>query len=129
MFLQELRDLVLLNYHLVLFLLKPRDVWVFWNKKKSGPNRGNPLNSSIDKGQKMRRKKKAKTLGLLVLFYSKKKLVSLFFIYNFYFENLIYKLIKQFKYQQESDPIWPKKLSLFFIYNFYFENLIYKWIK
>ena len=94
MFLQELRDLVLLNYHLVLFLLEPRDVWVFGNKKKSGLNRGNPLNSSIDKGPKMRRKKKTKTLGLVVLFYSKKKLVSLFFIYNFYFENLIYKWIK-----------------------------------
>ena len=30
----------------------------FGTKKKSGPNRENPLNSSIDKGQKMRRKKK-----------------------------------------------------------------------
>ena len=27
----------------------------------------------------------------------KKKLVSLLFIYNFYFENLIYKWIKQFE--------------------------------
>ena len=81
MFLQELRDLVLLNYHLVLFLLKPRDVWVFGNKKKSDLNRGNPLNSSIDKGQKMRRKKKkTKTLGLVVLFYSKKK-TCLFIFY------------------------------------------------
>ena len=33
----------------------------------------------------------------------KKKPVSLFYIYNFYFENLIYKWIKQFENQQESD--------------------------
>jgi len=32
--LQELKDIVLPNYPLVLFLLKPKDVWVFWNKKK-----------------------------------------------------------------------------------------------
>ena len=48
----------------------------------------------------MRRKEKVKMLGLMILFYSKKekkkkkKPVSLFFIYNFYFENLIYKWIK-----------------------------------
>ena len=29
------------------FILKPRGVGVFWNKKISGPNKGNPLNSSI----------------------------------------------------------------------------------
>ena len=29
----------------------------------------------------------------------KKKHVFLFYIYNFYFENLIYKWIKQFEYQ------------------------------
>ena len=39
---------VLLNYPLILSLLKYRNVWVFWNKKKSGSNRCNPLNSSID---------------------------------------------------------------------------------
>ena len=41
----------LLNYPLVLSLLKYRNVWVFWNKKKkkSGSNRCSPLNSSIDK--------------------------------------------------------------------------------
>ena len=30
----------------------------------------------------------------------------LFYIYNFYFENLIYEWIKQFENQQESDPIF-----------------------
>ena len=36
----------------------------------------------------------------------KKKTCVLFYIYNFYFENLIYKWIKQFENQQESDPIF-----------------------
>ena len=56
----------------------------------------------------MRRKEKVKMLGLMILFYSKKKKkpVSLFFIYNFYFENLIYKWIKQFENQQESNLIF-----------------------
>ena len=36
----------------------------------------------------------------------KKKLIFLFYIYNFYFENLIYEWIKQFENQQESDPIF-----------------------
>ena len=38
-------------------------------------------------------------MGLAVLFYSQKKKLSLFFIYNYYFENLIYKWIKQFENQ------------------------------
>ena len=78
---QHLKEIVLPNYPLVLSLLKHRNVWVFWNKKKkniyiyivllnyplglpllnigmcgyfgtkkkSGSNRCNPLNSSIDK--------------------------------------------------------------------------------
>ena len=37
------------NYPLILSLLKYRNVWVFWNKKKSDSNRCSPLNSSIDK--------------------------------------------------------------------------------
>ena len=45
---QHLKDIVLPNYHLLLSLLKYRNVWVFWNKKKSGSNRCSPLNSSID---------------------------------------------------------------------------------
>ena len=36
----------------------------------------------------------------------KKNHVFLFYIYNFYFENLIYKWIKQFENQQKSDPIF-----------------------
>ena len=49
---------------------------------------------------KKEKKKNVKTLNLLVIFYSqKKKLVSLFFIYNFYFENLIYKWIMHFENQ------------------------------
>ena len=36
----------------------------------------------------------------------KKKTVFLFCIYNFYFENLIYKWIKQFENQQESNLIF-----------------------
>ena len=47
--LAQVKHVFLLNYPLVLSLLKSRDVGVFWNKKKkSGPNSGNPLNSSID---------------------------------------------------------------------------------
>ena len=72
---QYLKEIVLPNYPLVLSLLKHRNVWVFWKKKKkivllnyplglpllnigmcgyfgtkkkSGSNRCNPLNSSID---------------------------------------------------------------------------------
>ena len=36
----------------------------------------------------------------------KKKSVFLFYIYNFYFEDLIYKWIKQFENQQENGPIF-----------------------
>ena len=32
--------------------------------------------------------------------------MPLFYIYNFYFKNLIYKWIKQFENQQESSPIY-----------------------
>ena len=35
---QHLKEIVLPNYPLVLFLLKYRNVWVFWNKKKSDSN-------------------------------------------------------------------------------------------
>ena len=45
----ETKKIVLLNYPLGLSLLKYRNVWAFWNKKKSGSNRCSPLNSSIDK--------------------------------------------------------------------------------
>ena len=45
----QVKHVLLPNYHLVLSLLKPRGVGVFGNKKKkSGLNRGCPLNSSID---------------------------------------------------------------------------------
>ena len=48
-----------------------------------------------------------KILRLVVLFYSQKKKKTVFiFIYNFYFKNLIYKLIKQFENQQKSDSIF-----------------------
>ena len=55
-----------------------------------------------------------KTLGLMVLFYNHKKKkqkqkqtnVSLFLIWKFYFENLIYKLIKKFENKQGSAPIF-----------------------
>ena len=53
----------------------------------------------------MRRKKSENVeLSGSILQQKKKKTMSLFFIYNFYFKNLIYKLIKQFKNQQESNP-------------------------
>ena len=32
---QELKDIILPNYPLVLCLLKHRNVWVFWNQKKN----------------------------------------------------------------------------------------------
>ena len=48
----------------------------------------------------------------------KKKFVFLFYIYNFYFENLIYKWIKNFDNLQESGPIFLAifqwKLKLYF---------------
>ena len=45
----QVRHVFLLDYHLVLSLLKPRGVGVFWGKKKkSGPNMGSLLNNSID---------------------------------------------------------------------------------
>ena len=47
--LEPKKKIVLLNYPLGLSLLKYRNVWVFWNKKKSGSNRCSPLNSSIKK--------------------------------------------------------------------------------
>ena len=48
---------------------------------------------------------------LVVLFCSKKKkkekkFVFLFYTYNFYFENLIYKWVKKFENQLKSDPIF-----------------------
>ena len=46
----QVKNVFLLDYPLVFFLLKPRSIVVFWNQKKSGPNRNNPLNSSIDIG-------------------------------------------------------------------------------
>ena len=52
----------------------------------------------------MRRKKSENVELSGSILQQKKKTMSLFFIYNFYFENLIYKLIKQFKNQQESNP-------------------------
>ena len=54
----------------------------------------------------MRRKKSenVELSGSILQQKKKKKTMSLFFIYNFYFKNLIYKLIKQFKNQQESNP-------------------------
>ena len=48
MFLQELKDVVLPNYPLVLSVLKPREIEVFWNKKKNPVSQVQPLNSSID---------------------------------------------------------------------------------
>ena len=41
------KDIFLLCYHLVLSLLKPREIRVFWEQKIFfGTNRRNPLNSS-----------------------------------------------------------------------------------
>ena len=47
----RVKDVFLLGYPLVVSLLKPKEIQVFWNqkKKKSGPNGENPFNSSIDK--------------------------------------------------------------------------------
>ena len=43
----QVRHVFLPKHLLVLSLLKPRGVGIFW-EKKYGPNRGNPLNNSID---------------------------------------------------------------------------------
>ena len=44
----QVRHVFLPNYPLVLSLLKSRSVWGILEQKKSGPNKGNPLKSSID---------------------------------------------------------------------------------
>ena len=54
----ETKKIVLLNYPLGLSLLKYKNVWVFWNKKKSGLNMCNPLNSSIEDPPTQKKKKK-----------------------------------------------------------------------
>ena len=48
----------------------------------------------------------SKNEQILYVYFVAKKKVFLFYIYNFYFENLIYKWIKQFENQQENDPIF-----------------------
>ena len=58
----------------------------------------------------------------------KKKLIFLFYIYNFYFENLIYEWIKQFENQRESDPIFVihacnEGFFFFFGHNFSFISI------
>ena len=48
----RVKDVFLLGCPLVVSLLKPKEIGVFWNqkkKKKSGPNGKNSFNSSIDK--------------------------------------------------------------------------------
>ena len=57
---QHLKEIVLPNYPLVFSLLKYKNVWVFWNKKKSGLNMCNPLNSSIEDPPTQKKKKKKK---------------------------------------------------------------------
>ena len=59
------KKIVLLNYPLGLSLLKYWNVWVFWNKKKSGSNRGSPLNNSIEE----RKKKTFKNLFIHIYFF------------------------------------------------------------
>ena len=44
----QIRHVFLLIYLLVLSLLKLRSVGIFWNKKKSNPNKGSFLNNNID---------------------------------------------------------------------------------
>ena len=46
----QVKYVFLSNYLLILSLLKPTGVRVFWNKKNSvqNPNRGNLLNNNID---------------------------------------------------------------------------------
>ena len=44
----QVRHVFLSDYHLILSLLKPRGVGVFWNKKKkSGSNKRSLLNSVV----------------------------------------------------------------------------------
>jgi len=44
----QIKYVFLQDYHLLLPLLKLRDVGLFYNNKKSGSNRGSSLNNSID---------------------------------------------------------------------------------
>ena len=57
----------------------------------------------------------------------KRKTLCFYYIYNFYFVNLIYKWISNFKTNKRV-LFFSKKNSMFllYIYNFYFVNLIYK---
>ena len=74
---------------------------LFLTMKLRNLNRGSPLNNSIDQPHHMRF-----ACEMRLFFFSKKKTLFFYFIYNFYFENLIYKYIKQFENQQESSPIF-----------------------
>ena len=56
----QVRYIFLPNYPLILSLLKLRSVGVFWNKKKSSPNRGNPLNSRIENNKKHQGKQESR---------------------------------------------------------------------
>ena len=51
----HVRHIFLLDYPLVLSLLKPRSVRIFWNKKKFNPNRRSLLNSSINDSNRLRK--------------------------------------------------------------------------
>ena len=81
----EQKKIVLLNYSLVLSLLKYRNVWVFWNKKKAGSNRCSPLNSSIDnlilKGHDVAIKFVTSSQTRMLLMLAKKNVSTLFYIY------------------------------------------------
>ena len=50
---QHLKEIVLPNYPLVLSLLKYRNVWVFWNKKKIRFKQGQPLKFFYEKKKKL----------------------------------------------------------------------------
>ena len=87
----EQKKIILLNYPLVLSLLKYRNVWVFWNKKKTGSNRCSPFNSSIDnlilKGHDVAIKFVTSSQTRMLLMLAKKNVSTLFYIYIYIYKS------------------------------------------
>ena len=59
----EVKDIFLFCCPLVLSILKFREIRVVWTKKKSGPNKKSPLNSSIDNDVKIKKTPFGRILG------------------------------------------------------------------
>ena len=106
---QHLKEIVLPNYPLILSLLKYRNVWVFWNKKKSGSNRCSLLNSSIDYFAKARKSISGSVSNSIRLLLPFNYLFFYFLFFSFYLFHLNFIIFN---------------LSLFVLLWKYCENII-----